>query len=207
MKMKPLTAIWKVQVLPTKGSSTGGGFCARSAWNSGFPCSLTSETVDSSMEDSWTKVCSSSAAWDSSKWVYMKLCFVYERGGGESPNWTPHCSKQYNKWLFLVGHKEQIQRSIHHPLVSIDVWIFETMKHLVNEDTIKFCALHFHVLSNLILIMFYRMSGMTLQIWNAHTIRPSKNISNPSGRPSVMYALPELYNTRDFLTSADTESV
>ncbi len=47
----------------------------------------------------------------------------------------------------------------------------------------------------------------TVQIWNAHTIRPSKNISNPSGRPSVMHALPELYNTRDFLTSAHTESV
>ncbi len=55
-----------------QGSSTGGGFCAKSAWNSGFPCSLTSETMDSSMEDSWTKVCSSSAAWDSSKWVYLK---------------------------------------------------------------------------------------------------------------------------------------
>ncbi|KAI2647351.1 Tetrathionate reductase subunit B [Labeo rohita] len=46
-----------------------------------------------------------------------------------------------------------------------------------------------------------------IQIWNAHTIRPSKNIGNPSGRPSVMYALPELYHTRDFLTSADTECV
>ncbi|XDV31020.1 hypothetical protein PO909_033797 [Leuciscus waleckii] len=47
----------------------------------------------------------------------------------------------------------------------------------------------------------------TAQVWNAHTIRPSKNISNPSGRPSVMYGLPELYLTRDFLTSADTESI
>ncbi|KAK9978814.1 hypothetical protein ABG768_020552 [Culter alburnus] len=47
----------------------------------------------------------------------------------------------------------------------------------------------------------------TAQVWNTHTIRPSKNISNPSGRPSVMYGLPELYLTRDFLTSADTESI
>ncbi|KAK7143936.1 hypothetical protein R3I93_014943 [Phoxinus phoxinus] len=47
----------------------------------------------------------------------------------------------------------------------------------------------------------------TAQVWNAHTIRPSKNNSSPSGRPSVMYGLPELYLTRDFLTSADTESI
>ncbi|XP_073798490.1 uncharacterized protein [Danio rerio] len=47
----------------------------------------------------------------------------------------------------------------------------------------------------------------TAQVWNAHTIRQSKNISSPSGRPNVMYGLPELYQTRDFLTSADSESI
>ncbi|KAK9979891.1 hypothetical protein ABG768_013299, partial [Culter alburnus] len=29
----------------------------------------------------------------------------------------------------------------------------------------------------------------TAQVWNTHTIRLSKNISNPSGRPSVMDCL------------------
>ncbi|KAK9970119.1 hypothetical protein ABG768_026086 [Culter alburnus] len=47
----------------------------------------------------------------------------------------------------------------------------------------------------------------TAQVWNTHTIRPSKNISNPSGQPSVMYVLYGLYLTKDFLTSADTESI
>ncbi|CAB1433775.1 unnamed protein product [Pleuronectes platessa] len=41
----------------------------------------------------------------------------------------------------------------------------------------------------------------TAQVWNAHTIRPSKNTNVPSGRPNVMYALPQLYGTRDFLCS------
>lgn len=45
------------------------------------------------------------------------------------------------------------------------------------------------------------------QVWNAHIIRPSKNINVPSGRPNVMYALPELYRTRDFLSSVEDEHV
>nr|XP_033492050.1 uncharacterized protein LOC117263018 [Epinephelus lanceolatus] len=47
----------------------------------------------------------------------------------------------------------------------------------------------------------------TAQVWNAHTIRPSKNINVPSGRPNVMYALPELYGTRDFLSPDENEHV
>ncbi|CAL8273826.1 unnamed protein product [Gadus morhua 'NCC'] len=40
----------------------------------------------------------------------------------------------------------------------------------------------------------------TAQAWNTHTIRPSKNLNVPSGRPNVMFALPEHYGTRDFLS-------
>ncbi|XP_038133904.1 uncharacterized protein LOC119778637 [Cyprinodon tularosa] len=47
----------------------------------------------------------------------------------------------------------------------------------------------------------------TVQVWNAHTIRPSKNISVPSGRPNVMYALPQLYGTRDFLSLVEDEHI
>ncbi|KAK0154136.1 hypothetical protein N1851_003760 [Merluccius polli] len=45
----------------------------------------------------------------------------------------------------------------------------------------------------------------TAQVWNTHTIRPSKNISVPSGRPNVLYALPQLYGTRDFLSPVEDE--
>ncbi|KAM7399880.1 hypothetical protein PAMP_019118 [Pampus punctatissimus] len=47
----------------------------------------------------------------------------------------------------------------------------------------------------------------TAQVWNAHTIRPLKNRNVPSGRPNVMYALPELYGTRDFLSPVENEGV
>ncbi|KAL3973486.1 ADP-sugar pyrophosphatase / 8-oxo-dGDP phosphatase / ADP-D-ribose pyrophosphorylase [Sarotherodon galilaeus] len=45
------------------------------------------------------------------------------------------------------------------------------------------------------------------QVWNTHSIRPSKNINIPSGRPNVMYTLPELYGTRDFLCPTEEEHV
>lgn len=45
------------------------------------------------------------------------------------------------------------------------------------------------------------------QVWNAHTIRPSRNRNVPSGLPSVMYTLPELYGTRDFLSPVENEHV
>ncbi|KAF5887205.1 uncharacterized protein DAT39_022327 [Clarias magur] len=35
--------------------------------------------------------------------------------------------------------------------------------------------------------------------WNSHLIRPSRNQRVPHGRPEVMYFLPELYNTQDYL--------
>ncbi|XP_072223124.1 uncharacterized protein [Leuresthes tenuis] len=45
----------------------------------------------------------------------------------------------------------------------------------------------------------------TAQVWNAHTIRPSKNTNVPSGQPNVMYALPQLCGTRDFLSPVEDE--
>lgn len=33
----------------------------------------------------------------------------------------------------------------------------------------------------------------TVRVWDAHTIRPSRNPNVPSGQPNVMYSLPELY--------------
>uniref|UniRef100_A0A8C4HR76 Integrase core domain-containing protein n=1 Tax=Dicentrarchus labrax TaxID=13489 RepID=A0A8C4HR76_DICLA len=47
----------------------------------------------------------------------------------------------------------------------------------------------------------------TSQVWDAHTIRPSRNVSVPTGRPNVLYVLPELYQTRDFLSPVEDEQV
>ncbi|KAJ4941197.1 hypothetical protein JOQ06_027484 [Pogonophryne albipinna] len=45
----------------------------------------------------------------------------------------------------------------------------------------------------------------TAQVWNAHSIRPLRNLHVPSGRPNVMYAVPGLYRTRDYLSPVEEE--
>lgn len=47
----------------------------------------------------------------------------------------------------------------------------------------------------------------TVQVWNAHIVRPSKNLNVPSGKPNVMYALPELYGTQDYLSPVQVEDI
>ena len=43
--------------------------------------------------------------------------------------------------------------------------------------------------------------------WNHHLIRPSHNSRMPSGRPNVMYRLPALYGSRDYLCEVLPEEV
>lgn len=44
-------------------------------------------------------------------------------------------------------------------------------------------------------------------LWNTHHIRPSSNGSTPSGKPDVMFHLPEVYSTQSFLKPVDEESL
>lgn len=47
----------------------------------------------------------------------------------------------------------------------------------------------------------------TKDSWNSHLIRPSGNHHVPHGRPDVMYLVPELYNTQDYLCQIPEEEV
>lgn len=47
----------------------------------------------------------------------------------------------------------------------------------------------------------------TAQVWNAHNIRPSRNLNVPSGQQNVMFAVPELYRTTDFLCPVEDEHI
>ena len=38
------------------------------------------------------------------------------------------------------------------------------------------------------------------QYWNTHRIRTSLNVETPADRPDVIYFVPQLNNTRDYLT-------
>ncbi|KAL7884186.1 hypothetical protein AOLI_G00069560 [Acnodon oligacanthus] len=42
-----------------------------------------------------------------------------------------------------------------------------------------------------------------MRVWNSRVIRPCKNDNVPSGCPNVMYLVPELYGTENFLPPAD----
>ena len=44
-------------------------------------------------------------------------------------------------------------------------------------------------------------------VWNSHRIRPSRNDAVPSGRPIVMYSLPSVYGTQDYIQQVDEDIV
>lgn len=45
------------------------------------------------------------------------------------------------------------------------------------------------------------------RLWNIHRIRPSSNPESPPGRPDILYYLPEITETQDFMTQVDLEEV
>ena len=45
------------------------------------------------------------------------------------------------------------------------------------------------------------------KLWNVHKIRPSSNPESPPGRPDMLYFLPEITETQDFMTNVDLEDV
>ncbi|XP_061885060.1 uncharacterized protein LOC133635791 [Entelurus aequoreus] len=47
----------------------------------------------------------------------------------------------------------------------------------------------------------------TINVWDAHVIRPSKNDRVPSGRPRIMYMFPELYTTCDCISPVERADV
>lgn len=43
-----------------------------------------------------------------------------------------------------------------------------------------------------------------MQEWNVHKIRPSRNSNMPIGRPCIMFEMPELYQTKSYITEVPT---
>ncbi|XP_033101304.1 uncharacterized protein LOC117104552 [Anneissia japonica] len=46
-----------------------------------------------------------------------------------------------------------------------------------------------------------------VSVWNCHNIRRSKNENVPDGRPVVMYTMPLLYETRDYLIATEQTDI
>lgn len=45
------------------------------------------------------------------------------------------------------------------------------------------------------------------QLWNCHRIRPSRNAVSPSGRPLVMYNIPQLFGSTNHLKAVNPQQV
>lgn len=43
--------------------------------------------------------------------------------------------------------------------------------------------------------------------WNLHRIQPSTNLESPSGKPDILYFLPELKDAQDYSTPIDVEEI
>ncbi|XP_076842081.1 uncharacterized protein LOC143486114 [Brachyhypopomus gauderio] len=103
---------------------------------------------------------------------------------------------------FIYGHSTSNQR-------------IESWWGFLRKECVEFWLEHFHHLKdygnfdggfldkNLILFCFLGLIQDELDLvkdtWNSHLIRPSRNDLVPHGRPHVMYTLPELYGTEDYL--------
>lgn len=45
------------------------------------------------------------------------------------------------------------------------------------------------------------------RLWNNNRIRPSTNCESPGGRPDLLFSLPEISGTRDFIVEVDKDDV
>ena len=50
------------------------------------------------------------------------------------------------------------------------------------------------------------LDSMT-DVWDSHIIRPSRNQNVPSGRPNVMFSVPELYGTENYMVPVEDDEI
>lgn len=58
----------------------------------------------------------------------------------------------------------------------------------IQVECLKFCFMH------LLRDELHRVA----RLWNLHRIRPSSNLESPSGRPDILFFIPEVANTKDY---------
>ncbi|XP_063971427.1 uncharacterized protein LOC135158071 [Lytechinus pictus] len=67
--------------------------------------------------------------------------------------------------------------------------------NFVDVNLLRFCFLH----------LIQAELDEVVDVWDRHLIRPSRNVQAPSGRPNIMFNLPSLYTTRDYLHGVSQE--
>ena len=60
------------------------------------------------------------------------------------------------------------------------------------------CFIHVYYFILILSNIFQKDVDEAVTIWNIHRIRPTRNQNVPSGKPCILYTMPELYNTYDY---------
>ena len=67
----------------------------------------------------------------------------------------------------------------------------------IQVERLKFCFMH---------VIREELRKFAMQ-WNLHNIRPSRNEDSPSGRPDLLYFLPDMIGARDLMTPISVEVI
>lgn len=85
---------------------------------------------------------------------------------------------------------------IHHFQEFVHMGIMDTSCH-INIQCARFCYMN----------LLRQELLSTMQLWNTHHIRKSRNLDSPHGKPETMYNFPEVYGCRDYLRRVNEEDV
>ena len=70
-------------------------------------------------------------------------------------------------------------------------------KNVIHRECLRFCFID---------LIQDELNRVALER-NPHRIRPSTNLESPSGRPDILYFLPELRGGQDYSTPIDVEEI
>lgn len=56
-------------------------------------------------------------------------------------------------------------------------------------------------------MIFQNEMDSVVDVWNNHLIRPSRVGTSPHGRPNILYTIPELCHTRDYLSLKSDDEI
>lgn len=69
--------------------------------------------------------------------------------------------------------------------------------NVIHRECLKFCFMD---------LIQSELHRVVLE-WNVHRIRPSTNLESPSGKPNILYFLPELTDAQDYCTLIDMDDI
>lgn len=75
----------------------------------------------------------------------------------------------------------------------IEFFGHEFSGHIIDKNLVQFVFMNF--VQNDI--------NEAVSVWNMHRIRPTRNGNVPAGKLCILYCLPELNGTKDYLVEAD----